>query len=111
MKQLYNGILTILTIAMLALLTFAKLNEIGNWVDLSAYKDVISIVNTYGPMVLVCLFAFGSLFGRVLSKVLFVIILLLLIAFSIAMFAPNWVSSIIKKSDTIFILSQQINLF
>lgn len=99
MKQLYNAILTILTIAMLALLTFAKLNEAGNWVDLSKYKDVISIVSTYGPMVLVCLFAFGSLFGRVLSKILFIIILLLLIVFSISMFAPEWVSSILGKSN------------
>ncbi len=99
MKQLYNAILTILTIAMLALLTFAKLNEAGNWVDLSKYKDVISIVSTYGPMVLVCLFAFGSLFGKVLSKILFIIILLLLIVFSIAMFAPEWVSSILGKSN------------
>ena len=58
MKQIFNVILTALTIAMLALLTFAKLNEIGGWVDLTKYQDVINIVSSYGPRVLVCFFAF-----------------------------------------------------
>lgn len=103
MKQIYNIVLTILTIAMLALLTFAKLNETAEWVDLSAYTDIIAMVSAYGPMVLVCLFAFGSLFGRVLSKILFVVILLLLVAFSIAMFAPQWVSSILGGSKAVLL--------
>ncbi len=108
MKQIYNIILTALTIAMLLLLTFAKLNEFGNWVDLTKYQDVINIVSSYGPIVLVCLFAFGSLFGRVLSKVFFVIILLLLIVFTVSMFFPEWVGSLFKKASnpdesTIFI--------
>ncbi len=103
MKQLYNVILTILTIAMLVLLTFSKLNETANWVDLSAYASVISVIGSYGPMVLLCLFAFGSLFGRVLSKILFVIIVLLLIAFSVAMFAPEWVASLFGNTSGAFI--------
>lgn len=103
MKQLYNVILTILTIAMLALLTFSKLNESANWVDLSAYASVISVIGAYGPMVLLCLFAFGSLFGKVLSKILFVIIVLLLIAFSVAMFAPEWVASLFGSASGAFL--------
>ena len=89
MKKLYNAILTILTIAMLALLTFSKINQSTNWVDLSAYSDIISVISSYGPMVLLCLFAFGSLFGKIMSKIFFVIILILLIAFTVAMFAPQ----------------------
>lgn len=108
MKQVYNAILTFLTIAMLALLTFSKLNETANWVDMSAYTEIISVISTYGPMVLLCLFAFGSLFGRVLSKILFVVILLLLIAFSVAMFAPDWIASIFNKGG---VISLFINLF
>lgn len=109
MKQVYNAILTFLTIAMLALLTFAKLNETANWVDMSAYTDIISIISAYGPMVLLCLFAFGSLFGKVLSKILFVVIFLLLIVFTIAMFAPSWVASLFNKGGAI--ISLFINLF
>lgn len=105
MKNVYHFILTLLTVAMLALLTFAKINEITNWTDLSAYQSTITMISTYGPMVLVCLFAFGSLFGKALSKLLFVILVLLLIAFSIAMFAPQWIESIFKSTQTIFLLS------
>lgn len=89
MKKIFNAVLTILTICMLALLTFAKLNESMNWVDLSAYTQIIAVIGNYGPMVLLCLFAFGSLFGKIMSKIFFVIILLLLIIFTIAMFAPQ----------------------
>lgn len=109
MKQVYNFVLTLLTIAMLAILTFAKLNEFGGWVDLTSYQTSINLISTYGPMVLVCLFAFGSLFGKVLSKVLFVLILLLLVVFSVVMFAPDWVSSLFDKStEAIFTM---LNLF
>lgn len=89
MKKVYNGILTILTIAMLLFLTFAKINQTTNWVDLTGYASIISVISSYGPMVLLCLFAFGSLFGKIMSKIFFVIILLLLIVFTIAMFAPQ----------------------
>ena len=94
MKKIYTAVLTILTIAMLALLTFAKINESVNWVDLSAYTNIIAIVGSYGPMVLLCLFAFGSLFGKIMSKIFFVIIVLLLIAFTLAMFVPQVFTSI-----------------
>ena len=89
MKKIYNAVLTILTIAMLVLLTFSKLNESMNWVDMSAYASIVAIIADYGPMVLLCMFAFGSLFGKIMSKIFFVIILLLLIAFTVAMFAPQ----------------------
>ena len=96
MKQLYTFILTALTIAMLALLTFAKLNQTAGWVDLSAYQTAITYISEYGPMVLLCLFAFGGLISKVLlSKIFFVIVLLLLIVFTISMFAPEWITSII----------------
>jgi len=45
-------------------------------------------------MVLLCLFAFGSLFGRIMSKIFFVILLLLLIVFTVSMFAPQWLTSL-----------------
>ena len=99
MKQIYNFVLTILTIAMLALLTFAKLNESGNWVDLSNYQTAINYIADYGPMVLLCLFAFGGLIGKILvSKIFFVVILLLLIIFTVSMFAPEWIVSIIGRA-------------
>lgn len=94
MKKFFNIILVLLTIGMLALLSFNKINMTTNWVDLSAYQTAIGYVAEYGPMVLVCLFAFGSLVGKVLSKILFIIIILLLIIFSITTFAPNWISAI-----------------
>ncbi len=99
MKKFINIILTILTIAMLAFLTFAKINESAHWVDLSAYTDIISVISSYGPIVLLCMYAFGGLFGKVMSKILFIVILLLLIVFTIAMFAPNWISSIFNKGE------------
>ena len=101
MKKVYNAILTILTIAMLALLTFARLNENMNWTDLSAYANIIAIISSYGPIVLLCLFAFGSLFGKIMSKIFFVIIVLLLIAFTIAMFAPQVFTSIFGGAPAI----------
>lgn len=101
MKQVYNFVLTLLTMAMLALLTFAKINETTNWVDLSAYTEIIAVISAYGPMVLLCLFAFGSLFGKIMSKIFFVIIVLLLIAFTIAMFFPNVITNIFGGTATI----------
>lgn len=100
MKQVYNFVLTILTMAMLAFLTFAKINETTNWVDLSAYTDIIAVISAYGPMVLLCLFAFGSLFGKIMSKIFFVIIVLLLVAFTIAMFFPDVVNNIFGNTAT-----------
>lgn len=105
MKKVFHGILTLLTIAMLALLTFAKLNESMNWVDLSAYTQVIAVVGSYGPMVLLCLFAFGSLFGKIMSKIFFVIILLLLIVFTIAMFAPQVFTTIFGGAPAVFLFN------
>ena len=78
MKKVFNAVLTLLTIAMLALLTFARLNETMNWVDLSAYTQIIAVISSYGPMVLLCLFAFGSLFGKIMSKIFFVIIVVII---------------------------------
>lgn len=101
MKQVYNFVLTILTMAMLAFLTFAKINETTCWVDLSAYTDIIAVISTYGPMVLLCLFAFGSLFGKIMSKIFFIIIVLLLVAFTISMFFPDVVNNIFGNTATI----------
>lgn len=94
MKKIYNLVLTILTIAMLALVTFNKINASTNWVDLSAYQTAISYIWQYGPIVLLCMFAFGSLFGKIMSKILFILITLLLIVFTITMFAPEVITNI-----------------
>lgn len=94
MKQIYNLVLTILTIIMLVFMTFYKLNVSGNWVDFSGYEEAINIVFNYGPMVLLCLFAFGSLFGRIMSKIFFILIAILLVIFSIAMFAPDVIAGL-----------------
>ncbi len=95
MKKVYDLVLTLLTIAMLALLTFSKLNETGNWVDLTQYQKFIKYISEYGPIVLLCLFAFGGLIGKVLiSKIIFIIILILLVVFTISMFAPDWLVSV-----------------
>lgn len=100
MKETLNFVLTILTVAMFALLTFAKLNEFAHWVDLSNYQKLIGYVASYGPMVLLCGFAFGGMFGRAVSKILFIFIVLLLVVFGIAIFAPNLVASIFGSGTT-----------
>ena len=100
MKQTLNFILTILTVAMLALLTFAKLNQFGGWVDLTKYQKAIGYISAYGPMVLLCGFAFGSMFGRAVSKILFIFIVLLLIVFGIAVFAPDLIARIFGNGAT-----------
>lgn len=94
MKKWYHIVLSILTIAMLALVTFNKLNQFGNWVDLSNYQTTIDAIWSYGPIVLVCLFAFGGLFGKIMSKVLGIVIFVLLILFTICMFAPDFVAGL-----------------
>ena len=94
MKKMYHFVLTILTIAMLAILTFNKLNQFGNWVDLSQFQVALDYLWSYGPIVLLCLFAFGSLFGKIMSKILFVLITLLLVVFSLTIFAPELIASI-----------------
>ncbi len=101
MKKIYYLVLTLLTIAMLALLTFARLNETGGWVDLTPYAVAIGYISEYGPMVLLCLFAFGGLIGKVLlSKIFFVLILILLVVFTVAIFAPDFIVNIIGKGTT-----------
>ena len=94
MKKWYHFVLTMLTIAMLALVTFNKINSIGNWVDLSNYQALIDSIWQYGPIVLLCMFAFGSLFGKIASKVFGIIIVILLILFTICMFAPDLIVGI-----------------
>ena len=102
MKKWYHLVLTLLTIAMLALVTFNKLNSFANWVDLSQYQELIANIWAYGPIVLVCLFAFGSLFGKIMSKILGVIIVLLLIVFTICMFAPDLIANIFASNASAF---------
>ena len=43
MKKIYNLVLIILTVLLVALMTFAKLNAIGEWVDLSQYDKMFMI--------------------------------------------------------------------
>jgi len=95
MKKVFNLILTGLTIAMLAIMIFTSLNENAQWVDLSQYKVVIDYITKYGPMILLCLFAFGGLLGKMLlGRILFIVILVLLVIFTISTFAPEWITSI-----------------
>lgn len=102
-RKVYYFVLTLLTILMLLLLVFSKVNEVTNWVDMSKYEKVVGYVSLYGPILLLCLFAFGSLFGKLMSKILFILILLLLVAFSITLFAPDLISKIFKPaSEAIF---------
>ena len=105
MKKWYNFTLTILTVAMLVLVTFNKLNQIGNWVDMSSYQVVVSAIWEYGPIVLLCMFAFGGLFGKIMSKIFGVIIVILLIVFTICMFAPEFVAGIFGASSARFLLN------
>lgn len=100
MKEMLNFILTILTVAMFALLTFAKLNEFANWVDLTKFQTAINIVASYGPMVLLCGFAFGGMFGRAVSKIMFIVIVLLLVVFGVAIFAPDFIANIFGSGTT-----------
>ena len=96
MKKIYNLVLIILTIVLVALMTFAKLNEIGEWVDLTKYETVLHYAFSYGPMVLLCFFAFGGLISKMIfSKLVFVFVMILLVVFTIAMFAPNLITKII----------------
>ena len=94
MKKAYHLILTILTILLLVLVTFNQLNNIAGWVDLSGGQTIIDNIWKYGPIIIMCMFAFGSLFGKIMSKILFIIITLLLIVFSVAMFAPDVIANI-----------------
>lgn len=95
MKKVYNFVLIVLTIALLSLMIFTNINNITNWVDLSSHANLIGYITSYGPVILLCLFAFGKVFGKMLlSKIIFVVILLLLIIFTISTFAPDWISSI-----------------
>ena len=91
MKRTYNLVLTILTIILLIFMSFYKLNAAANWIDMSGFAPVADVICNFGPMVLLCMFAFGSI---LISKVLFVIILILLIVFAVCMFAPSWLASI-----------------
>jgi len=101
-KRIYYFVLSVLTVALLALMTFNRLNAIGNWVDLTQFSDLIAYVTAWGPMILLCLFAFGSLFGKLLSKILFVLLLLLLVVFTISIFAPELITNIISPSSAMF---------
>lgn len=98
MKKVFHLVLTILTIALLAFLSFAKLNTVFNWVDLTGAEGFINVLGSFGPVFLLCLFAFGSLFGKIAAKILFVVILLLLLIFTVSMFAPQWLASIFGAS-------------
>ena len=91
MKKMYNLVLTILTIMLLLFMSFNKLNAAAHWVDMSACQGFIDVVCSYGPIVLLCLYAFGSI---LISKFLFIIVLILLIIFTVCMFAPNWLASV-----------------
>lgn len=99
-KRLYYFVLSCITIAMLALLSFAKVNSLTHWVDLSAYDTIIGYVSSFGPIILVCMFAFASLFGKILSKILFIVLFLLLILFGICIFAPNLITSLFSGSTS-----------
>ena len=95
MKKVFNIILTILTIALLALVTFNKLNQTANWVDLSAYQEIINFLWQFGPIVIMTLFAFGTFIAKMLVyKILFVFVALLLAAFTIAMVAPELIANL-----------------
>lgn len=100
-RRIYYFVLSILTVALLALMTFIRLNALGNWVDLSQYSEIIGYVTAWGPIVLLCLFAFGSLFGKLLSKIVFVLLILLLVVFTISIFAPELITNIIAPADAV----------
>ena len=97
-KKIYYFVLSVLTVALLALMTFERLNAIGNWVDLTQYSKIIGYITAWGPMTLLCLFAFGSLFGRLLSKIIFVLLIILLAVFTISIFAPELITNIISPA-------------
>lgn len=97
MKKIYNLVLTVLTILLLLFISFTKLNASAHWVDMSAYQGFIDVVCSYGPMVLLCLFAFGSI---LISKFLFIIVLILLVVFTVCMFAPDWIASVFGGSSS-----------
>lgn len=94
MKKAYHLILTIITIALLVLVTFNQINSATGWVDLGNYQTAIDYAWKYGPVAIMCLFAFGNLFGKIASKVMFILITILLIIFTITMFAPGVVTAI-----------------
>lgn len=95
MKKIFNIILTCLTIALLGFMIFNGLNDIAKWVDLSPHKWLIDYIVNYGPVILMCLFAFGKILGKMFwSKILFIVVLILLVVFTILTFAPDWVVSI-----------------
>ena len=98
MKNIFNFILTILTILLLVLMIYTRLNLNAKWVDLSSYQHVIDICINYGPMVLLCLFAFGSLLVKFLAhKIIFIVVVVLLAVFTISYFAPELITSIIGQ--------------
>jgi len=103
--KFYRGTLTVLSVVLLALITFYHLNELINFVNISQYKHIIKPIVNFGPIVIMCFFAFGGLFGRVLSKILFTFIVILLIILIVAIFAPNFVQKMFNVRTTTQILN------
>ena len=103
--KFYHGVLTIISIVLLALITFYHLNELINIVNISEYKHIIKPIINYGPILIMCLFAFSGLFGRVLSKILFTVIVILLIILIVSLCAPNFIQKIFNVKTTTQILN------
>lgn len=99
MRKTYNLVLTVMTIVMLIFISFVKLNDATNWVNFGEMQWFVDAICAYGPMVMLCLFAFQSI---IFSKLLFIIIIILLIVATICMFAPDWLASIFNGSKAAF---------
>ena len=99
MKKSFNLLLTVITIIMLIFISFAKLNEATNWVDFGDMQWLVDAICAYGPLLLLCLYAFQSI---IISKILFVVIVILLIVATACMFAPDWLSSIFNGGEAAF---------
>ena len=99
MKKFYYGVLSIIAMLILAVITFNTINNYAHWVDLTQYAEIILYITIYGPIITMSMFALGGLFGKILSKIFFVVIILMLIVLAISIFAPNWLTKIFNGAN------------
>ena len=92
MKKAYFFVLTVLTTIFVIGLAVLKVNEVcGN--ALFAFSESaqywVNLIADYGALILLCMFAFGGLAGKVIKFILIAVIILALLIFILTLVAPG----------------------
>lgn len=108
-KKLYFWILTLVTTVFVIGLALLKINEVcGNSLFSipTEYQKIVDYIVDYGAMVLLCMFAFGGLAGRIVKFIVIFVLVIALIIFIIAAAAPTWLQGIFGGgAEAIFLLN------